>query len=223
MPSKNMKAVVAVALLAGGLGVGCVEEGEPSPAYSQAQKDFNALYGREMEEAYLLPEMAEIEKLLESVPKESSDHQRAAEQLKRIRSGQERVQAQKAEREAELSAALAPSKDFEFSGAKEEAPAAAAVDAGVAVPVEGMKLAEFNARFGTCFASGKPVLLNNQGMRPTWSLMDQPDCREKFSGFADKILVGQDDALYVIADKSKVEIRVVDGGVPPVGPAAVGK
>ncbi len=222
MPSKNlMKALVAVAVLAGPLGAGCVKEGDPSPAYSQAQATFNALYGRELEEAYLLPEMAEVETLLESVPKDSGDHQRAAEQLKRIRSGRERVQAQKADRQAELAAALAPSADFEFSGTEEEGagPAGGEVDAGVSVPVEGMALAEFNAQFGTCFTSGEPVLLNNQGMRPTWTLKDQASCREQFAGFEEKILVGQDDAIFAIADKSKVEIRVVDGGVPPGEPA----
>jgi hypothetical protein len=221
MPSKiSSPKLVVLTLLAGSLVAGCVEEGEPSPAYTQAQEAFSELYGRELEDAYVSPEMAEVEKLLESVPKDSSDHQRAAEQLKRIRSGRERVEAQKAEREAELAAALAPSKDFEFSDTPVESSAASAgsaaskdaADAGAAVPVEGMKLAEFNARFSTCFASGKEVLLNNQGMRPTWTLKDQPNCREQFPGFAEKILVGQDDSIFVITDKSKVELRVVDGG-----------
>ncbi len=212
MPSKIQSLFAAV--LVGSLLTGCMKEGDPSPAYTEAQEAFSALYGRELEDAYVSPAMAEIEKQLESVPKDSSDHQRAQEQLKRIRSGRERVEAARADREAELAAALKPSKDFEFSDRTAEALAAKAepVDAGAEAPVEGMKLSEFNARFGTCFVSGEPVLLNNQGMRPTWTLKDQPDCRTQFAGFAEKILVGQDDVIFAIADKSKVQVRVVDGG-----------
>ena len=48
---------------------GCPKQGDPSPAYAEATKDFNALYGRHVEEAYTMPEMAAIEAKLESVPR----------------------------------------------------------------------------------------------------------------------------------------------------------
>jgi hypothetical protein len=206
-----ISAALALSLLAG-----CMNRGEPSPVFREAQDEFNALYGREVEDSYLSPELPPIEKKLESVPASSSDKARAEELLRRIRSGRERVEANRAEREAEIVAALKPTADFAFSQTEEEQHAKAEpVDAGAAVPVEGMALKEFNARFGDCFGSGESVMVNKQGMRPTWALKELPPCRKQFSGFEQKILVGEDEKILAIVDRSRLTVRTVDAGTPP--------
>jgi hypothetical protein len=194
---------------------GCVNQGEPSPVFREAQAEFNALYGREVEDAYLSPELPAIEKKLESVPDKSSDKARADELLKRIRSGRERVESNRAERQAEIAAALKPSADFAFTQTEQEQRAKAEpVDAGSAVPAPGMALKEFNARFGDCFGAGEAVLVNNQGLRPTWTLKELPPCRKQFAGFEQKILVGEDEKILAIVDKSRLQVRTVDAGNP---------
>src|ERR687887_2751902 len=93
--TKGAAALLVGALLA--LAAACSKKGGPSPEYAQAREEFDALYGRLLDDAYVSPEIHSVEAKLEQVPEQSDDRARAEELLQRIRSERERVESQLAE------------------------------------------------------------------------------------------------------------------------------
>jgi hypothetical protein len=218
MGYSNAAAGLAALVLCTALA-GCLRKGEPSADYREGRARFTELYGRELEDAYLHPEMAEVEAQLEAVPKESSDSQRAEELLRRIRSGRERVSSLRQEREEELAAALAPTIDPGATAepsAPPEPPAqdeAAEPDAGAPEPVDGMSVEELIARFSACFAAGEQVLVEGEGLRPTWALRPTAPCQARFARLQDKLLIADEGGVLLIVERSRLEIQPADGGV----------
>lgn len=192
---------------------GCQRQGPPSPEYLEASREFSALYGRHLEDAYLLPQMAPIEAKLEQVPPESEHANEAKALLQRIRSGRERVQGQRAEREELARRALEPPPAGTFRPSTDEPeapskpPAKQAPDAGSEQPVEGMPMAELTRRFGDCFLPGEPVTVEGRGERPTWKLRDTLFCRQQHPGFDERIVVEEAGAVLTIADRSQLQLR----------------
>ena len=200
------------------ISTACFRQGDPSVAFEQAQAEFNALYGRHLEDAYLMEEMDAIETKLAEVPESSSDYNRAQHLLMRIRSGRERQQARIAEREAAIAQARAPAPDVPFSGtpaapqdagtAQAEAP-----DAGVPGPVAGMPVSELTRRWSECFLPGLPVDVPQRGTLRTFDLRDTAYCRQQHPGYDQKVVVVEAGKVLFVGDRSKIEIVREDAGV----------
>jgi hypothetical protein len=221
------RAVVGCALSAVVALAACSKKGGPSPEYAQAREEFNTLYGRLLEDAYVSPEIRPIEAMLEHVPKQSEDHAPAQELLQRIRSSRERIQAEMAEREATVRGEMrAGNQDFQFARAEEDAgtPRAEATDAGaIEQPIAGMAVSELRGRFGMCFEPGMELEVSGRGNRPTFALRNMAVCRQRHPGFERRLVVAEGDRILFIADQKDVEIVGGDAGVPPTqsaGPLA---
>jgi hypothetical protein len=210
-------AVVAVA--------GCSRKGGPSPEYAQAREQFNALYGRLLDDAFVSPEIAAIEAKLVQVPERSEDFASAQELLQRIRSERERMQSRVADRAAAVRGALREAtSDFQFASAGEEdagLPDAGRPDAGSSgQPKAGMALAELRRRFGMCFEPGMELELPGKGGRPTFALRNMAVCRERHPGFDRKLVVAEGERVLFIADQKDVEIVGGEAGVSPTQSAS---
>ena len=192
---------------------GCTRKGPPSPEYAEARAEFNALYGRLLEDAYLSPEMEPIEEKLERVPRDSEDHLRAQELLLRIRSGRERLEGQLAEREANARADLDSPQDAPSQSDEEDAGApTAAADASSDQPAAGMPLAQFRSRFGMCFEPGQDIEVVGKGNRSTFVLRDMALCRERHPGFDRRMIIVEGDRLLAIAEQKDLQITGADAG-----------
>ncbi len=191
---------------------GCPRKGPPSPEYMEARKAFAALYGQHLEGAYLLPEMKEIEARLETVPKESEHANEARALLTRIRSGKEREEGLRADREELARRALEPVGSGRFEAPDDEGPpdagaAASGQDAGAETdqPVSGMPITELTRRFGDCFLSGETILVEGRGERPTWRLRDTLFCRQRHPGFEERVVVEEAGAVLSVAERSRLQ------------------
>lgn len=195
---------------------GCPRKGPPSPDYMEARREFAALYGQHLEGAYLLPEMKEIEAKLETVPKESEHANEARALLTRIRSGKEREEGLRADREELARRALEPVGSGRFEAPREEAPtdagantAGAEGDAGSEAdadqPAAGMPITEMTRRFGDCFLSGETILVEGRGERPTWKLRDTLFCRQRHPGFEERVVVEEAGAVLSVAERSRLQ------------------
>jgi hypothetical protein len=192
---------------------GCARKGPPSPEYAEARAEFNALYGRLLEDAYLSPEMRAIEEKLERVPATSEDHARAEELLLRIRSGRERLEAQLAERQAAVRSDLDAPPDSPFQRAEEDGgTVASAADASADQPTAGMSLAQFRSRFGMCFEPGADIEVVGKGNRSTFVLRNMALCRERHPGFDRRMVVVEGERLLAIAEHKDLQIVGADAG-----------
>ncbi|MBX5482082.1 MAG: hypothetical protein IRZ16_09640 [Myxococcaceae bacterium] len=197
--------------------IGCRKEGEHSKAYAEATEEFNALYGRHVEDAYLMPEMAPIEQKLESVPESSADYARARELLKRIRSGRERVEAEKAAREHAIRDALQPAEGGRFVEEPAPPPAPAGPpDAGAPEhPAVGMDAAEIQKRWGDCFRPGTPLEVVGRGARETLELRDTLYCRQHHPGFDQQVVVIEGGKVLALAPRKDIKTERVEEPGPP--------
>ncbi|HZA50627.1 MAG TPA: hypothetical protein VE549_07790 [Myxococcaceae bacterium] len=191
----------------------CARKGPPSPEYAEARAEFNALYGRLLEDAYLSPEMRAIEEKLERVPQTSEDHPRAEELLLRIRSGRERLEGQIAERQAAVQSDLEGTQDSPFQRGEEDAGASAsAADASGEQPAAGMSVAQFRSRFGMCFEPGEDIEVVGKGNRSTFVLRNMALCRERHPGFDRRMVVVEGERLLAIAEEKDLQIVGADAG-----------
>jgi hypothetical protein len=206
-------------LLVLALAAGCPKK--PSPEYEEAADRFSEIYRKKWEDAFLDPEMAEIEAKLRQVPSDSLNAEAAAALLKRIEDGRKRMTEENAEREASVADALRPTSVPGGSGSSERteeaasAPVADAQDGGVKEPYGGMPLAELQKQFGDCFRETTTLNIMGKGPLPTWALRDLPSCRDKYPRFPDLLLVFDDGRLYAMPSKSNLDYRLPDGGKPP--------
>src|SRR5215831_11402150 len=79
-------------LLALAIG-GCQRHDTPSAAFAEAHRRYAALYAEKLDDAFVLPEMAEVETILQKIPQRSADYGDAQALLKRIRDGRAEQQA----------------------------------------------------------------------------------------------------------------------------------
>jgi hypothetical protein len=199
--------ILVLALLGAG---GCTRQGPPSPEYQQAQAEFSALYGRHLEDAYLRPEMADLEAKLERVPADSQDANEARALLLRIRSGRERVMGQRAERAEMVRRAREPTPMGREERPEDPPPSPPrpppqAPDAGAEQPVVGMPVAELTRRFGDCFLAGEALNVEGRGTRPTWKLRDSVFCSQRHPGFDQRVVVEEAGVILAIAERSQVQ------------------
>ena len=205
--------LVAAFVLALGLA-GCPRQGPPSPHYAEAHREFVALHGQHLEDAYLLPQMAGIEAKLEQVPKDSGNANEARALLTRIRSGRERRQAQVEDRQA----AVAEARKLPPGAGRSEAflpppaePAPGAKDAGTDAgtdgeqPRVGMALSEVTRLYGDCFLPDERLEVAERGMRATWKLRDTLFCQQRHPGFASRLLVEEEGRVLAIVERASVE------------------
>ncbi len=208
-------ALAPVSALALALALGaCNRQGPPSAEYQEAHGQFVALYGKHLEDAYLLPEMAGIEAKLEEVDTGSRHASEAKALLTRIRSGRERRQAQLEDRqEAVAEARKLPPGAGRTDSPEPPAPAAppvtkdAGTDAGAdgEQPQVGMAIREVTRRFGECFLAGERLEVADRGARGTWMLRDTLFCQQRHPGFAGRLLVEEEGRVLAIVEQSSVE------------------
>ncbi|MFZ5471908.1 MAG: hypothetical protein ACOZIN_20955 [Myxococcota bacterium] len=201
------------------LALSACKKPQPSPEYQQALVLHSKLYVEKLDDAYLMPQMAEVEALLEKVPSHSADNLAAAELLQKIRSERTRVEAANAAREKEVAEALAPTP-FVFPERNAEPTRAAeapapAPDAGANQPVAGMTLSEFTRRFGGCFSAGREIEVMGMGTVDSYELKNIANCRDRHPGFDALLVLAQAGKLLGTAPKSnvRIELRYPDGGL----------
>lgn len=240
-----MKRSLFVVLLALVAVSACAKKKQPSAEFESASRDFSKLYGEKLDDAFLDPQIEDIQARLERVPPESLDAQAAQALLTRIRDGRQRMAAQQAERErltaeaAQPAPYTGPSREEQDRQAAEAASAAAAkADAGTpaAHPVRGMTVTELTARFGDCFVKGEPLEITGRGPRETWNLSPTDACRAAHPGFDAQFLVIEDGKILALAPRSGIQTRVTetkrtiwvdagtrDAGIPPPPAADAGR
>lgn len=210
-------------LLAAALALAGCRKPQPSPEFAQANELHSRLYAAQLDDAYLDPEMSQVEELLGEVPSSSSDFAAARELAAHIESERARVEAERQARQEAIAEALRPTP-FAFSDSPapsppQAAPAAEEPDAGAAQPLPGMTRAEFVGRFSGCFRTRDPIEVEGRGRLETWELKDIANCRDRHPGFsAQYVLVegGQVHALVARRDVA-IELRFPDGGLADAG------
>lgn len=196
---------------------------EPSAAYEEARSRFNTLYAQKLDQAFLDPEMTEIEALLATVPPESLDAEQARVLQTRIDEGQARMGAAR-EKHEELLAGVGkggpslsnPENTGRPPEVPTEKPVQEPVDAGTAGhPTVGMTSRELMTRFGTCFRPGASVEVAGRGMRETWALKDITLCKQQYAAFTESTIVLEDGKILAIVPNAQIttETRTPDGGV----------
>ncbi|MDC0707506.1 hypothetical protein POL68_03395 [Stigmatella sp. ncwal1] len=208
------------------------EAAAPSAEYEQAHQRFSKLYGQLLDRAFLDPQMADIEALLERVPPESLDAQSARELLQRIRQGRERMEATQQETQEAVDSAR-EFQDLPSSPRTEEPPpppppvAQEPVDAGppdagaTAGPVEGSSASELSSGYQGCFRRGDQINVTGRGMRESWEMADRFSCRQAYPRFANQLVLVEDGRVLSVLAKSLTRLvpTAPDGGPgPDAGP-----
>lgn len=207
---------MAVVLAAAGLSLGACRRPTNSPDYVEASGLYDQLVYDQGDDAYLSPEMTQVEGLLAKVPPDSLDAQATRELLAKIRS--ERARVKKERDEAEKAVAPAPTlDDWGKEPAPEEAAREEQADGGPTQPTPGMALAEFKQRFGGCFDPGKDIVLAGAGLRQTYEMRDRDECRKRHPGFDGLVVVIDAEKVGGFAQKSALRLTLPDGGEPPPG------
>jgi hypothetical protein len=205
------------------------EAGPLSEKYEEAHTRFSKVYAQKLDQAFLDPEMEEIEALLAQVPPDSSDAPSAKELQQRITEGRARMEAARQETEDAIASARqvetfpttpTPAADPE---PEPEAPATVPVDAGTpdagrtAGPVPGTPASELSAGFQGCFRRGQPVNVTGTGSRDTYEMERRASCELAYPSFAGQLLVIEDGRVLAVLPKSAVRVNYVgpDGGVVP--------
>ncbi len=211
-----MRTLLTFALIAfvGASASACRRGSGVSPEYAEASGLHDRLRLNQGDEAYSDPQMDQVEGLLRKVPADSTDAQAAQELLAQIASERARI----AEEEAAAAAVPAqpPAPVFEEDDEDDDQLAAAAEvpDAGYSQPAVGMPLAEFQSRFSRCFQTGPELMVSGVGMRDTFQLRDNANCRDLHPDFTTLLLVVEEGKIAGMAKQSATSLRLPDGGVP---------
>ncbi|ADO72005.1 hypothetical protein [Stigmatella aurantiaca] len=207
------------------------EAAAPSAEYEQAHQRFSKLYGQQLDQAFLDPQMADIEAQLERVPPDSLDAQSARELLQRIRQGRERMETSQQETQDAVASAR-EFQDIPSSPRTEEPPPpppavpepvdAGPPDAGATTgPVEGSSASELASGYQGCFRRGDQINVTGRGMRESWELADRFSCRQAYPRFANQVVLIEDGRVLSVLAKSLTRLVPVasDGGSgPDAGP-----
>lgn len=190
-----------------------------SQDYVQAAAQFDALRVRLGAEAVLDPQIAQVETLLQRVPKGSLSYGSAQALQKRIDDDRAELTRAKEARETSMREALKP-PDVQFSSLprREEpapTPPADVPDAGSAQPVAGMPLGELSQRFSGCFTTGAPLNVMGKGKLETWVLKDITNCRDRHPGFAERLILVENGKILTAVDRATARAQTIpDGGAP---------
>lgn len=210
-PLRTFVLVAVVCILAG-----CSRQKAPSPEYRDAHQRFSKLYGAQLDDAFLDPQMAEIEAMLTRVPEKSLDYQNAQELLTRIREGRSRMEAALAEREK---AGQFPPMTFgraeppATTGGSQPAGSADAPDAGApTAPVRGMPVAELQSLFGACLEPGPTIDVGGRGERQTFQLRASPQCPQRLPTVVGHLVLMEEGKVLGLLPQAQVKQEVLDGG-----------
>jgi len=229
IPFLASRSSVIVAFSLGLLVLGaCKKPGPPSPEYTQAVQLHGKLYGQKLEEAYLDPQMAEVEALLQKVPPGSVDAPAARQLEQRIQQGRAALESENAKRQSAIAEATKPAAnpfpDRPEEKPAEPSPAPEVPDAGVPRPLPGMPMSEFTQRFSGCFEPYQSLYVEGKGQRETYALKNIANCRDRFPGFDALVLIVDETGskLWQFGPKSDIQLKVIDAGTPapPAPPPA---
>jgi hypothetical protein len=195
---------------------------EPSAEYEQAHQRFSKLYGQMLDEAFLDPQMDEIQDQLHQVPPDSMDAQSARELDQRIKDGRARMEKARKEQEDAIAAAhvvdtvpsTAPAPEPEPAAPQpppEEPKDAGTPDRG---PVAGSPASELSAGYQSCFHSSKPITVTGHGLRDAWEMDDSTRCSQAYSAFTGQVILIEDGKVLAVLPKSSVQVIYPDAGTP---------
>ena len=209
-----------MALLLAAAPVACRKPAKPSEEYTQAHTRFSKLYAQKGDDAFLAPEMAEVESLLARVPPDSMDAPAANELRARIQTGRQQAQAREKAKKDALAKLHAPGEQpAGFNTAPSSAPTPseeptdAGTDAGVAgVPGIGTPVAQLASGFSGCFQKGEPLEVRGRGLRERWELADLAACRQQYGSLQDQVLIVEDGKVLAQVSKSSIQELATDGG-----------
>jgi hypothetical protein len=229
--SRQTVAGFLTALLMAAAPVACRKPAKPSEEYAQAHKRFGKLYGEKGDDAFLDPELAQVESLLDQVPADSLDAPAAQELRKRIQAGKQQAQAEEKAREDAMAKAREPGQVPSGFGS-EPGPAASAPsdseptdeasDAGTEAPdagggVPGVGTPEAQLASSGCFQKGEPLEVKGRGRRDRWELADRPACRQQYASLQDQVLIIEEGKVLAQVPRSAIQALPTDGGTG--GPA----
>ncbi|WP_375764701.1 hypothetical protein NR798_23540 [Archangium gephyra] len=225
LPSSRTLVGLLTALLVVAAPVACRKPAKPSEAYAQAHTRFGKLYGEKGDDAFLDPELAQVEALLAQVPADSLDAPAAQELRTRIQTGKQQAEAQQKAKtdamaqarqpgqvppgfnSAPSSAAPAPSASEEPDEASD---AGTGADAGTGVP--GVGTPEAQLASSGCFQKGEPLEVKGRGRRDRWELADRPACRQQYASLQDQVLIIEEGKVLAQVPRSAIQAIPVDGG-----------
>lgn len=195
----------------------CNKRKQPSPEYAQAVSMFGKLYGQKLDDAYVDPKMADVEALLQKVPADSADAEAARKMLQDIQDNRARVEKENAERAKAREEATQPSSSPVTSAPAPEPdkppePAPEAPDAGAKEPMPGMSVTELSQRFSGCFEQGDSLVVEGRGERETWVLKDIANCRDRFPGFDQYVIIIENGKIWQLGFRSGIRREVLDAG-----------
>ncbi|HVG63938.1 MAG TPA: hypothetical protein VNA24_35570 [Hyalangium sp.] len=200
------------------------ELGPPSEEYEEARQRFSKIYGQKLDEAFIDPEMDEIDALLQQVPAESMDAQSAKELQQRIKDGRARMERARQEREDAIASAQQPDTTFPSSPREPDAPPPAPApqgpnDAGPSTegPVTGSPASELVAGYLGCFQRAQPITIRDRGSREAWEMSDRARCSQSFPSFVGQVVLIEDGKVLTVISKSSVQVTYqnVDAGPAP--------
>ncbi len=210
--------------------VACRKPAQPSEAYTQAHTRFGKLYGEKGDDAFLAPELAEVESLLAQVPADSLDAPAAQELRARIQTGKQQAQAREKARNDALANARTPGEvpaGFGTASGTPPPPApteevpeaqAEAQDAGTGgMPGIGTPVAQLASGFSGCFQKGEQIDVKGRGLRDRWELQDRAACRQQYAPLQEQVLIIEEGKVLALVSKSAIQAIPVDGGTPPAG------
>jgi hypothetical protein len=201
----------------------CHRPGPPSAAYAHARARFTALYADELDDAYLDPQMADVEAELHTLPPDSVSHPDAQALLERIAKGREEAQKAREQLQQAVDEALAPPVMTGGALETDAAPPDAGPEAGTpAYPAAGMSLSDFQKDFGSCFHPAGQAKVGDAGTPATlYALVDAPDCQKRFAYFQSRLVVADSSKVLGKALKSAYRPPPDAGSSPDAsGPAA---
>ncbi|WNG57820.1 hypothetical protein F0U59_25960 [Archangium gephyra] len=208
----------------------CRKPAQPSEAYIQAHKRFGKLYGEKGDDAFLAPEMSEVESLLAQVPTDSLDAPAAQELRARIQTGKQQAAAQEKAREDAMAKAREPGPgSTSFGSDMGSSPASApsgsepsdegsnggTEEADAGTGVLGVGTPEAQLASSGCFQKGEPLEVKGRGRRDRWELADRPACRQQYASLQDQALIIEEGKVLAQVPKSSIQAIPVDGGTGP--------
>lgn len=230
--SSRTLAGLLTALLVVAAPVACRKPAQPSEAYAQAHTRFGKLYAEKGDDAFLDPELAQVESLLDQVPADSLDAKAAQELRARIQAGKQQAEAQEKATADALAQARTPTQmpsGFNSTPSPASAPSASeppdeapdvgtGADAGTASV--GVGTPEAQLASSGCFQKGEPLEVKGRGRRDRWELADRSACRQQYAPLQDQVLIIEDGKVLAQVPRSAIQAIPVDGGTG--GPAPDG-
>lgn len=191
----------------------------PSPEYDQAHQLFSKLYSQKLDEAYLDPQMDQVQELLAQVSPDSLDAQSAKELDQRIRDGKAKMEKARKEQADAIAAAhqvdsfpSTPTPPMPVAPPKP--PAEAPKDAGTQDrgPAVGSPASELPAGYLGCFHSSKPISVKEHGLRDAWEMSDSTKCSLAYPSYVGQVVLVEEGKVLAVLPLSSVQVIYPDGG-----------